>query len=66
MTAYLRFSDNGQCIEYIFKSGNKKWDEYNDEQFADTPLNDTLKWDKDETNHKTVTYQNQSLGDNRK
>ena len=66
MAAYLRFSDSGQPIEYIFKGGVKNWETYNIEKFNDSQLNTALKWQKDEENHKQVTFQGQMIGDTQK
>ena len=66
MTAYLRFSDSGQVLEYIFKGGTKNWDVYNTEQFSGSPLNTALKWPKDESNDKKVTFQKEEINDNKK
>lgn len=59
LAAYLRFSDGGQRIEYIFKSGKKSWNDYNCEQFGDSPLNAALKWNNDDDNHKSIVIQEQ-------
>ncbi len=66
MTAYLRFSDNGQFLEYIFKGGIKNWDVYNTEQFNGSPLNTALKWLKDDDNYKDVTFQSNKIDDSKK
>lgn len=66
MAAYLRFTDSGQPLEYIFKGGVKNWEAYNIEQFSDSPLNAALKWQKDEENYKEVTFQSQKMDDSKK
>ena len=55
MAAYLKFSDDDQPLEYIFKSGVKNWDAYNSEQYSTNTLNAVLKWKKDGGNHKAVS-----------
>ena len=66
MAAYLRFTENGQPIEYLFKGGEKNWDQYNCEQFNDVPLSTHLKWLNDDDNHKAVIFQNMAIDNSRK
>lgn len=66
MTAYLRFSDNGQPIEYIFKGGLRNWDSYNTDFYDCSPLNAALKWSKDDESHKAVTIERQLIDDSKK
>jgi hypothetical protein len=66
MTAYLRFSDSGQPIEYIFKGGLKNWDLYNTDFYDCSPLNAALKWSKEDENHKAVTFEKQLIDDSKK
>jgi hypothetical protein len=50
----------------LFKGGVKNWETYNIEQFNDSQLNATLKWQKDDKNHKMVTFQRKMIDDSKK